>query len=47
MIATGNSSASEVKAGEYLELSGTARGHSGADAVSGDFSFGRVVFFVP
>ncbi|MCR9548486.1 TldD/PmbA family protein [Vibrio antiquarius] len=44
VIATGNSSASEVKAGEYLELVELQGVHSGADAVSGDFSFGASGF---
>ncbi|MBE4420330.1 TldD/PmbA family protein [Vibrio parahaemolyticus] len=44
VIATGNSSASEIKAGEYLELVELQGVHSGADAVSGDFSFGASGF---
>ncbi|SON51914.1 TldD/PmbA family protein [Vibrio tapetis] len=44
LIATGASSASEVKAGEYLELVELQGVHSGADAVSGDFSFGASGF---
>ncbi|HCG9721613.1 TPA: TldD/PmbA family protein [Vibrio parahaemolyticus] len=44
VIATGNSSVSEVKAGEYLELVELQGVHSGADAVSGDFSFGTSGF---
>ncbi|GAL27074.1 TldE protein [Vibrio variabilis] len=44
MIATGQSSASEVKAGEYLELVELQGVHSGADVVSGDFSFGASGF---
>lgn len=44
VIATGNSSVSEVKAGEYLELVELQGVHSGADAVSGDFSFGASGF---
>lgn len=44
VIAAGNSSASEVKAGEYLELVELQGVHSGADAVSGDFSFGASGF---
>lgn len=44
VIATGNSSAPEVKAGEYLELVELQGVHSGADAVSGDFSFGASGF---
>ncbi|MGV2988215.1 TldD/PmbA family protein [Vibrio sp. E150_011] len=43
-IATGTSSLSEVKAGEYLELVELQGVHSGADAVSGDFSFGASGF---
>ncbi|WP_321462791.1 TldD/PmbA family protein [uncultured Vibrio sp.] len=45
VIATGNSSVAEVKAGEYLELVELQGVHSGADAVSGDFSFGASGFF--
>lgn len=44
VIATGQSSASEVKAGEYLELVELQGVHSGADVVSGDFSFGASGF---
>ncbi len=44
LIATGNSSASEIKAGEYLELVELQGVHSGADVVSGDFSFGASGF---
>ncbi|MGF1749660.1 TldD/PmbA family protein [Vibrio cionasavignyae] len=44
LIASGNSSVSEVKAGEYLELVELQGVHSGADAVSGDFSFGASGF---
>ncbi|WP_045423380.1 TldD/PmbA family protein [Vibrio jasicida] len=44
VISTGSSSASEVKAGEYLELVELQGVHSGADAVSGDFSFGASGF---
>jgi len=44
VIATGQSSASDVKAGEYLELVELQGVHSGADAVSGDFSFGASGF---
>ncbi|MGU3807785.1 TldD/PmbA family protein [Vibrio diabolicus] len=44
VIATGNSSAPEVKEGEYLELVELQGVHSGADAVSGDFSFGASGF---
>ncbi|MGP8308789.1 TldD/PmbA family protein [Vibrio sp. YIC-376] len=44
VITTGKSSASEVKAGEYLELVELQGVHSGADVVSGDFSFGASGF---
>nr|WP_321385691.1 TldD/PmbA family protein [uncultured Vibrio sp.] len=44
VIATGKSSVAEVKAGEYLELVELQGVHSGADAVSGDFSFGASGF---
>lgn len=44
VVATGQSSASEVKAGEYLELVELQGVHSGADPVSGDFSFGASGF---
>ncbi len=44
VIATGKSSVAEVKAGEYLELIELQGVHSGADAVSGDFSFGASGF---
>ncbi|WP_112480287.1 TldD/PmbA family protein [Vibrio variabilis] len=44
VIATGQSSSSEVKAGEYLELVELQGVHSGADPVSGDFSFGASGF---
>jgi PmbA protein len=44
VIASGLSNASEVKAGEYLELVELQGVHSGADPVSGDFSFGASGF---
>ncbi|MDK9736281.1 TldD/PmbA family protein [Vibrio sp. D404a] len=44
VITTGQSSVAEVKAGEYLELVELQGVHSGADAVSGDFSFGASGF---
>lgn len=44
VIASGHSSASEVQAGEYLELVDLQGVHSGADVVSGDFSFGASGF---
>jgi PmbA protein len=44
VIATGQSSSSEVKTGEYLELVELQGVHSGADPVSGDFSFGASGF---
>ncbi|GAL33560.1 TldE protein [Vibrio maritimus] len=44
VIATGLSNASETKAGEYLELVELQGVHSGADPVSGDFSFGASGF---
>jgi len=44
VIATGTSSDAEITAGEYLELVNLQGVHSGADAVSGDFSFGASGF---
>ncbi len=44
VISTGISSNAEVTAGEYLELVELQGVHSGADAVSGDFSFGASGF---
>lgn len=44
MIATGTSSDAEITAGEYLELVELQGVHSGADAISGDFSFGASGF---
>lgn len=44
VIATGKSSEAELTAGEYLELVELQGVHSGADAVSGDFSFGASGF---
>ncbi|MGF1771770.1 TldD/PmbA family protein [Vibrio wakamikoensis] len=44
VIASGLSNASEVKAGDYLELVELQGVHSGADPVSGDFSFGASGF---
>lgn len=44
VISTGVSHEAEVKAGEYLELVELQGVHSGADAVSGDFSFGASGF---
>jgi PmbA protein len=44
IIAAGTSSDAEVTAGEYLELIELQGVHSGADAVSGDFSFGASGF---
>ena len=40
VISVGNSSHEEVTAGEHLELIDLQGVHSGADAISGDFSFG-------
>lgn len=44
VINTGTSSEAEITAGEYLELVELQGVHSGADAVSGDFSFGASGF---
>lgn len=44
MIGSGNSSFAEVTAGEYLELVDLQGAHSGADFISGDFSFGASEF---
>ena len=44
VIAAGISSEAEITAGEYLELVELQGVHSGADAVSGDFSFGASGF---
>ncbi|MGK4475467.1 TldD/PmbA family protein [Aeromonas molluscorum] len=44
VFGTGPHSEAEVKAGEYLELVKLDGMHSGADAVSGDFSFGASGF---
>ncbi|MGF1726190.1 TldD/PmbA family protein [Photobacterium nomapromontoriensis] len=44
VIALGTSSEAEITAGEYLELVDLQGVHSGADAVSGDFSFGASGF---
>ncbi|WP_062268379.1 TldD/PmbA family protein [Endozoicomonas arenosclerae] len=44
VIAVGSSSSAEVTGGEYLELVDLAGVHSGADAISGDFSFGASGF---
>ncbi|QUJ69474.1 TldD/PmbA family protein (plasmid) [Photobacterium sp. GJ3] len=44
VIAAGQSSDAEVTAGEYLELVELQGVHSGADAISGDFSFGASGF---
>lgn len=44
VIATGQSSEAELTGGEYLELIELQGVHSGADAVSGDFSFGASGF---
>ena len=44
VIAAGTSSHAEATAGEYLELVELQGVHSGADAVSGDFSFGASGF---
>ncbi|KEQ17308.1 TldD/PmbA family protein [Endozoicomonas numazuensis] len=44
VIAVGSSSHAEVTGGEYLELVDLAGVHSGADAISGDFSFGASGF---
>lgn len=44
VIAAGTSSEAEITAGEYLELVELQGVHSGADAVSGDFSFGASGF---
>jgi PmbA protein len=40
MIEAGSTSQSELKAGEYLEVTSMAGLHSGANAISGDFSLG-------
>ncbi|WP_299019705.1 TldD/PmbA family protein [uncultured Photobacterium sp.] len=44
VIAAGTSSEAEITAGEYLELVELQGVHSGADAISGDFSFGASGF---
>ncbi|KJR21278.1 MULTISPECIES: TldD/PmbA family protein [Vibrio] len=44
VIGSGNSSFAEVTAGEYLELVDLQGAHSGADFISGDFSFGASGF---
>lgn len=44
VISTGTATESDVTAGEYLELVDLQGVHSGADAVSGDFSFGASGF---
>ena len=44
VISAGSSSDAEITAGEYLELVELQGVHSGADAVSGDFSFGASGF---
>lgn len=44
VISAGTSSEAEITAGEYLELVELQGVHSGADAVSGDFSFGASGF---
>lgn len=44
VIAEGRSNDAEVTAGEYLELVELQGVHSGADAISGDFSFGASGF---
>ncbi|KLV05463.1 Zn-dependent protease [Photobacterium aquae] len=44
VIAPGHSSNAELTAGEYLELVELQGVHSGADAISGDFSFGASGF---
>ncbi|UXI03769.1 TldD/PmbA family protein [Photobacterium sp. TY1-4] len=44
VVATGASSEAEITSGEYLELVELQGVHSGADAVSGDFSFGASGF---
>ncbi|MDV5170216.1 TldD/PmbA family protein [Photobacterium rosenbergii] len=44
VIATGQSSEAELTGGEYLELIELQGVHSGADAISGDFSFGASGF---
>ncbi|WP_325894406.1 TldD/PmbA family protein [Grimontia sp. NTOU-MAR1] len=44
VIGAGTSSEAEVTAGEYLELIDLQGVHSGADAISGDFSFGASGF---
>lgn len=44
VIQAGQSSEAEVTAGEYLELVDLQGVHSGADAISGDFSFGASGF---
>ncbi|KXF83102.1 TldD/PmbA family protein [Enterovibrio coralii] len=44
VISAGSSSEAEVTAGEYLELVELQGVHSGADAISGEFSFGASGF---
>lgn len=44
VISTGSSNQAEITAGEYLELVDLQGVHSGADAISGDFSFGASGF---
>ncbi len=44
VISTSSSSHAEITAGEYLELVDLQGVHSGADAISGDFSFGASGF---
>ncbi len=44
VISKGNSSHAEITSGEYLELVDLQGVHSGADAISGDFSFGASGF---
>ncbi|MGY0218762.1 TldD/PmbA family protein [Endozoicomonadaceae bacterium StTr2] len=44
VIAAGSASSSEVTSGEYLELIELQGVHSGADAISGEFSFGASGF---
>ncbi len=44
IIAAGKSSSAEVTAGEYLEIIDLQGVHSGADPISGEFSFGAAGF---
>ena len=44
MIQAGNAKTEELQAGEYLEISDLTGLHSGANAISGNFSFGAAGF---